>query len=314
MRTFIFLLTLFSICLMVNLFDTQTKAAEMQIPTAEEIQKIKAAVPEKPIVTPSKSRKLLICSHAWGYIHDVVLFGQQAFELLGQQTGAYETVTSDDVSLFEPQNLNQFDAVLFNNTNNEIFLPENFDQLSPAEQAKATEYDQLLKKSLVNFLKNGKGLAVLHAGVACFRKWPEYGEIVGARFDNHPWVAGSTVTLKVEEPTHPLVKMFKTQQFQVTDEIYQMTGEYSREKLRVLISIDTSRTDMTVKGIHRDDGDFGMSWIKNYGQGRIFYCALGHEKHIFWDEALLRHFLAGIQFVLGDLACDVQPSAVAKPD
>ncbi len=73
--------------------------------------------------------------------------------------------------------------------------------------------------------------------------------------------------------------------------------------------IDTSRTNMKVKNIHRTDGDFAMSWIKDYGKGRIFYNAFGHENHIFWDPVILRHLLDGIQFVLGDLVCDTTPSA-----
>ena len=77
----------------------------------------------------------------------------------------------------------------------------------------------------------------------------------------------------------------------------------------MLLSLDTARTDMTVPNIHRTDGDFPMSWIKTYGEGRIFYCALGHMKHIFWDREILHHWLDGIQFVLGDLDCDVTPSA-----
>ena len=66
---------------------------------------------------------------------------------------------------------------------------------------------------------------------------------------------------------------------------------------------------LKVKNIHRTDGDFAMSWIKDYGKGRVFYCALGHQKEIFWDPAILRHLVDGTQFVLGDLECDTKPSA-----
>ena len=100
-----------------------------------------------------------------------------------------------------------------------------------------------------------------------------------------------------------------TKPFEVTDEIYQVKAPYSRDKLRVLLSIDTSRTNMNVKNIHRKDGDFAMSWIKNYGKGRVFYCALGHEKHIFYDPLIFKYLLDGIQFVLGDLKCDATPSS-----
>jgi type 1 glutamine amidotransferase len=275
----------------------------------EEIAKIYAALPSGPSMQPLKSRKLLIFSISWGYKHDAITWGKKMFEMMAEKTQAFDVLVSDDITMFDPENLNQFDAVVFNNTNREIFLPEQFDELSPEEQIKAKKRDELLKKSLVTFLSSGKGLAVFHAGVASFRDWPEFGKIIGARFDNHPWNAGSSVTLKVEEPDHQLLKAFPEKHFTVTDEIYQLTGDYTRDKLRVLLSIDTSKTDMTVDNIHRTDGDFAISWIKNYGKGRVFYCALGHEKHIFWDPVLLQHFLDGLQFVLGDLECDTTPSA-----
>ena len=96
--------------------------------------------------------------------------------------------------------MSKYDAVFLNNTNNEIFLPDGLDELPPLEQARARKRGDLLRASLANFVRGGKGLAVIHAGVASFRKWPEFGEIMGARFDNHPWNSGSKVTLKVEAP------------------------------------------------------------------------------------------------------------------
>ena len=288
-----------------------TTGAE-KAPSAEEVKKIKSALPVKARVKPLKPRKLLIFSISWGYKHSAIPYGKKAFEIMGQKTKAFEPVVSDDLSNFEPGKIEQFDAILFNNTNNEIFLPENFDKLPAEQQAKAAKYDKLLKKSLVNYLKSGKGLAVTHAGVASFRKWPEYGNIIGARFENHPWNAGSTVTLKVEEPTHPVTLALPTPTFEVTDEIYQVKAPYSREHLRVLVSIDTSKTNMKVKGIRRTDGDFAMTWIKHYGKGRVFYCAFGHQHPLFWNPMILQHHLDGIQYVLGDLKADATPSAKLK--
>jgi type 1 glutamine amidotransferase len=292
---------------------SQNQSAEKKVdntkPTEAEIVKIYDAVPAQPSVQPLKPRKLLVFSLAWGYKHSAAPWGKKAFEAMAEKTKAFDVVVSDDVSMFESENLKQFDAIVFNNTNEEIFLPENYKELPEDDQAKAGIKDKILKKSLVEFLKGGKGLAVIHAGVASFREWPEFGNIIGARFDNHPWNAGSTITLKVEDPGHPLVRAFTNEHFKVTDEIYQFKGDYSRDNVRVLISIDTSRTNMKVKNIHRTDGDFAMSWIKDYGKGRIFYNAFGHENHIFWDPVILRHLLDGIQFVLGDLACDTTPSA-----
>jgi type 1 glutamine amidotransferase len=282
------------------------------VPTAAETAKMEAAAPQKARVQPTKARKLLVFSRSWGYKHTARPFGAKAIEILGRKTGAFEAVLTEEDSLFEPQNLKQFDAVVLNNTNEEIFLPEDFAKLPPPEQAKARQRDEMLKKSFSDFLRAGGGLAIIHAGVASFRDWPEFGNIAGARFDNHPWGAGSTVVLRVEEPDHPLMAAFKEPFFIVTDEIYQVTAPYSRENLRVLLSVDPVRTRITPeqkKNIHREDMDFAMTWIKNYGIGRVFYCALGHEHELFWNPIVLQHYLDGIQFVLGDLKADTTPSA-----
>ena len=290
--------------------------AQDPVPSAAEVAKMRAAMPAGSRVSPARPRKLLVFSRSWGYKHSAIPYGAKAFEIMGRRTGAFEAVVTDDDAMFEPQNLKEFDAVVFNNTNNEIFLPEEFDKLTQTEQEKARRRDEMLKKSFVDYLRNGGGLAIVHAGVASFRQWPEFGEIAGARFDNHPWGAGSTVVLRVEEPDHPLAAAFKEPCFIVTDEIYQVTAPYSRERLRVLLTVDPVRSRITPeqrKAIHREDMDFAMTWVKSYGQGRVFYCALGHQHELFWNPVVLQHYLDGIQFVLGDLKADTTPSAkVAK--
>ncbi|RKY07676.1 MAG: hypothetical protein DRP66_06200 [Planctomycetota bacterium] len=281
-------------------------------PTDEEVARMVAAASKVTAVKPAKPRKVLVFSISWGYKHSSIGYGKKAFEILAKKTGAFEAVISDDISMFEPENLKQFDAVVFNNTNNEIFLPENFDKLPAAEKEKAARYDARLKASLVKYLKKGGGLAVTHAGVASFRKWPEYGNIIGARFQNHPWGAGSTVTLKVDEPDHPVAGAFARPVFEVTDEIYQVADPYSREKLRVLVSIDAGLTPTDMKSItpaRRKDKDFAITWIKSYGKGRVFYCALGHQHELFWNKMILQHYLDGVQFAAGDLKGSTTPSA-----
>ena len=228
---------------------------------------------------------------------------------MADKTGAFRVTLSSDPAMFEADSLGRFDAVVLNNTNNEIFLPEKVESLSASEQAEAVVADARLKQSFTEFLKRGGGLVVIHAGLASFRKWPEFGAIIGARFDNHPWNSGSTVTLKIEDPKHPLMGAFPEPSFVLSDEIYQFKTPYSREKLRVLLSLDTSKTELR-RGrlaIRRTDDDFALSWIKNYGKGRVFYGALGHQHEIFWNPVMMRFYLDGIQFALGDLEADTDP-------
>lgn len=299
----------FCIILILVLVVSSAFCAEKR-PSEQELDKIRAAVPRKPHVEPQKQRKILVFSVSYGYYHTAIPYGQAAFKILGEKTGAYETVVSDDISMFEPENLKQFDAVVFNNINQEVFAPENLRKLDAKEHEEAVNRYKELRNSLADFIAGGKGLVAIHAATNAFRDWPEYGDIVGARFDNHPWESGSTVTLKVEDPEHPLNSAFKTPSFTYKDEVYQVKN-FSRENLRVLLSIDTQKTFVRldhVTWVHRKDDDFAIAWIKKYEKGRIFYSAIGHDHELYWHPVVLQHWLDGIQFVLGDLDADTTPN------
>ena len=54
----------------------------------------------------------------------------------------------------------------------------------------------------------------------------------------------------------------------------------------------------------RTDGDYGLSWVKREGNGRVFYEAHGHSERIYAMKPMLEHILAGIQYTVGDLKAD----------
>jgi len=289
-----------------------TAAAARKEPTADEIAKIKAACAElKARVQPKKPRRLLVFSVSHGYFHTSIPYGQKAIPLMGEATGAFRATVSDDPVQFEPDRLRDFDAVFFNNTNRDVFRPANFAKLPADEKKKVEARDTHLKASFRKWLAAGRGLVAIHAGVAAFREWPEFGNIIGARFWSHPWRAGSKVAMKVEEPDHPLCAAFDAERFTIVAEIYQLNDPYSRQRCRVLVSIDTERTDVEKvrKRILRTDNDFAITYIKTYGRGRVFYNAWGHMHELFWNPMVLQHWLDGIQYALGDLEADATPSA-----
>ncbi len=84
-----------------------------------------------------------------------------------------------------------------------------------------------------------------------------------------------------------------------------------RDHLHVLLSIDAEKTakPRRVLPVRAKDMDFPMSWIRRYGKGRVFFSGFGHNANVFWNAPLLEHFLAGIQYALGDLKADDRPSA-----
>ena len=265
------------------------RAAFAQEIPPDALAKIRAAAPDKAPVKPAQPRRLLVYTACKGFRHAAIPYCTAALEASGQKTGAFEVVVSDDPAVFQPDSLKRFDGICFNNTTGELFD------------------DTALKQGLLDWVKSGRGIIGIHAATDCFYEWPEYGELMGGYFDGHPW--NETVAVKIDDPAHPVNAAFGGQGFQIADEIYQFKKPYSREKLRVLLSLDATKIDMTKPGIKRADQDFAVSWVRNYGLGRVFFCSLGHREEIFTNPTIMQHYLAGIQFALGDLPADATPSA-----
>ena len=285
---------------------TEDQGSHQFVGTDEERLQIESALPREAQADPKQPRRLLVVTLNVrdGQVrrgHKSIGYANLAIDLMGQRTGAYEAVFSNETSMFRPEELERFDAICFNNTAGVLFDDPN------------------LRKSLLDFVVNGKGLVGIHAAAATFVQYPrydqfpEFGELLGAyESGGHPWRPDETITLKVDEPDHPVNAAFGGSGFEVQDEVFQFRQPYSRDRLRVLLSIDTDRTDMDPSRRFLPerfaDMDFAMSWVRREGRGRVFYSSLGHNPALFRDPRILQHFLAGIQFAIGDLEADATPS------
>ena len=268
------------------------------------LEKISAALPAEPYAKAKKARKLLVFSKTNGFRHASIATGKIAFEELGKKTGAFEVVISDDLANFEEDALKAFDAVCFLNTTLNVFSPSPDEMKTMTEDAKKTaaDTDSRLKSNLMAFVKSGRGFVGIHAATDTFYEFPEYSKMINGCFDGHPWNANTKVSVKVEpgQEKHPLVAMFGGENIEFPEEIYQLKEPYDSKAVHMLLRLDTAKTDMTVEGIKRTDGDFGISWARHWEKGRVFYCSLGHNHEIYWTPKVLQHYLAGVQWALGD--------------
>lgn len=278
---------LLSMCLLaVTVYGAERRP---QDPTPEELAKIQAAAPKQATAKPLKPRKMLVLSYQ---SHEGGRFaGEKALEIMAKQTGAYELefVRTKEalVDRVVPEVLKKYDAVCVNN--------------STGGDGKARN-GKTFVDNISDYVAEGGGLVGIHAATD-----NRLGQVFGGYFCGHPW--SEEVGVMIDDPGHPLCKVFKGKGFMVNDEIYQFTRIYSREKLRILLSLDMTRT--ADKG-RRKDGDNAVAWVKQHGKGRVFYCSLGHKKHIFQNPMLLRFYLDGIQFALGDIKADMTPSGPLK--
>jgi len=192
-------------------------------------------------------------------------------------------------------------------------------ELAP-KRKEADAKEAVYKKALLDFVSGGKGLIGVHASTDCSYNWREYGEMMGGYFTGHPY---SKHVVKNDDPDHPVNAAFEKKGFEFSDEMYvfgprgkdkegRENQTYSREKQRVLLSIDVPATKAAdpkwnEKAGGRADADYAISWVKSYGQGRVFYCSFGHNDGTWLRPAILKHFLDGTQWAIGDLKGDATP-------
>ena len=147
--------------------------------------------------------------------------------------------------------------------------------------------------------------------------WPEFNKMIGGYFKFH-WVNGTHIPVKVDDPKSPLTVMFGGKGFEVVDETYTFAQDsFSRTNVHVLTSVDydampQATKDMEPVATARTDGDYALSWIRREGKGRVFYEASGHDESIYAMKNMDQHYLALMQYAMGDLAADDSPSVKAK--
>lgn len=270
--------------------------------TDDKLAKITEAVSKQTAVASDKKRHLLVFSFTNGFRHGSIPVGVKSMTLLGETTGAFEVTHTEDFSVFEPDSLARFDAVLMLNTTGKIFRPNNkaLATLTAAELAEVDATEVRLKASLADFVRSGKGLAGFHSATDTYKNWDIYNQMMGGAFAGHPWGSRSVVGVRIDDPHNRLTKVFGAKSFEIQDEIYQFRNDTChRDHQRVLLSLDPELTDL--KRGKRDNGDYPISWVREFGEGRVFYSSLGHNDAIFWNEKILTFYLAGLQFALGDL-------------
>ncbi len=147
-------------------------------------------------------------------------------------------------------------------------------------------YDTITKtqeKALLNFVKGGKGFIPLHCGSYCFRNSDEVVEMIGGQFSSHKIDSFPAVIIK---PAHPVMKGINA--FTTKDETYVHT------KISKNIEVLSER----VEGDHHEP----YTWVRPYGDGRVFYTAYGHDEITFNNPGFLNLVRNGILWAVGDKA------------
>ena len=231
-------------------------------------------------------KHILVISQTKGFEHDSVPDAMVAIYSMGRDSGLWDVTLRTDTELLtkkdlgrNTKNLNYFDGLVFASTTGELDL------------------DDSQKKDMLSFIKDdGKGFVGIHAALDTNYKWPEYGEMIGGWFDQHPWSTFNAPIIN-EDPSFPAVRHFP-KAFVKYDEIYQ-AKEWSRDKANVLLSLDPKKLNYDNPRVHRTDHDFAVAWSKMYGKGRVFYSTLGHTQEAWGDPDIRKMYFEAIKWVLG---------------
>src|SRR5215469_6369951 len=231
-------------------------------------------------------KHILVISQTKGWEHESIPDGMAAIYNLGHDSRLWDTTLRTDTELItkkdigrNAKNLNYFDALVFVSTTDELDL------------------DDSQKQDMMSFIKDdGKGFVGVHAALDTNFKWPEYGEMIGGWFDQHPWSTFNAPIIN-EDPNFPAVHHFP-HAFVKWDEIYQ-PKDWWREKVHVLLSLDPTKLNYDNPRVHRADHDFAVAWDKMYGKGRVFYSTLGHTQEAWSDPDIRKMYFEAIKWTLG---------------
>ncbi|HEV3483608.1 MAG TPA: ThuA domain-containing protein [Candidatus Acidoferrales bacterium] len=236
--------------------------------------------------------------------HSSVAHALAVIERLGYETGTYFTYirTDSNIISYRPRmttgqpasggpSLANVDAIFF---------------LGHRE----VPIDAEQKADLLKFVHDdGKGFVAAHTASNAWMSWPEFGDLLGGRYDGHPWGVTEAPVI-VEDPDFPGMKFFP-RVFDFRDEFYQIK-DFSPEKSRVLMRLDTSKLDMTRAGAKTADAPYPLTWAKTYGKGRVFYSALGHDSSTWDNPDVQRMWFEAIKWSLGLTDPDVTPRPVSS--
>lgn len=237
-----------------------------------------------------QARRVLYVTHSAGFRHSSLETSARTLERIAAEDGRLVVEQTEDVSLLNAETLAGYDAVFFFTSG----------ELPISDQQ---------KQDLINFIRSGKGFGGVHSATDTFYDWPEYLRIIGARFNGHPWV--QPVKIHVEDGDHPAMAGLGTE-LSILAETYQFR-EFSRERSRVLLTLDPDSVDLSGPAVNPGTRDFPLAWCHPYGEGRVFYTALGHFERTWEDERFQQMTLNGLLWITGLVAGDAAPRPLTTP-
>jgi type 1 glutamine amidotransferase len=161
-----------------------------------------------------------------------------------------------------------------------------------------TPWSAQQRQTIVERVRAGRlAICAIHSATDACYAWDAYGEIVGARFDGHPWT--QTFVADVVDPAHPACAHLGAD-WRWHDEVYQFRD--LRPDARVLLRVREGELDLAATGARRPSFGYPLAWCFGEGRGRVFSTSLGHFPAAWESPSYLRHLAGGLGWALGETA------------
>ncbi len=206
--------------------------------------------------------RVLMLTATAGFRHDSIPTAREVVSALASSSGQFTVTATEDLSTISASKLSAYDVVFFALTSGELSLTD------------------AQKAALVSFVAEGGGFLGAHSASDTLYSWPEYGQLVGAYFKEHPWTQPATVV--VEDQSHPATASLGAS-FSLMEEFYTFR-ENPRPNVQVLLRLDAASVATT--------GDYPLAWSRSHGKGRVYYNALGHFPST-WNDPRFQHQILG---------------------
>ncbi|MBC7926220.1 MAG: ThuA domain-containing protein [Bryobacteraceae bacterium] len=226
----------------------------------------------------TKDRVLVFTRNGKGYVHANIPASVEAIRNLAAER-SIEVEASDDPNSFSDDNLRRFNAIVFSNSNNDVF----------------TEEAQRL--ALQKFVREGGGIVGIHVATGTERNWPWFAAMMGGRFVRHPKLQKFTV--RVTDRSHPATKDLP-ETFEWEDECYY--HDSMNPDVRILLTTESSKLEDPKKSEFPGEnfkGPVPLSWYHEYGGGRQYYVGLGHKDEHYSNPILRQQILGGLLWAAG---------------
>jgi uncharacterized protein len=249
-------------------------------------------------------------------LQTLIITGQNGHDWFGttpilrkmlEDTGRFEVRVTEEFRGAGPETLAPYDLVVVN------YFERGRKELRWGEKTDVAFQD---------WVKSGKGVVVYHFSMAAFDGWAEYEKMSGGNWrpNNGHHSARHDFTVDVKDPEHPITRGLKASFPQSNDELYGNLRWQPQGSFHVLATANDnhalyqfSRTDSRApQPLNGPSTDEPMLWTVDYGQGRVFTTALGHDVATIQTPAFVTTFTRGAEWAATGKVTLPIPPAMAK--